>query len=85
MAASRRSWESSVRRNHSAASVDSPSAGPMLMVCPLWNLACGGQLGLWMWVSFQSATSGLIAVNSAVAVKMILPALIVPLPGEVRT
>src|SRR3954447_11682647 len=32
-----------------------PRPTPMLMVCALWNLTWGGHVGLWMWVSFQSA------------------------------
>lgn len=31
---------------HTRYAVSKPSVKPMLMVCPLWNLAWGGQLGL---------------------------------------
>ena len=40
---------------HSCRSAAPASPASKLMVWALWNLACGGQVGLSMCVSFQSA------------------------------
>ena len=44
------------------------------IVWPLWNLACGGQLGFRTWVSLQSARKEAVEVRRAQAVRRMRPA-----------
>ena len=44
------------------------------MVWPLWNFACGGQLGFRTWVSLQSARKEAVVVRIAQRVRRMRPA-----------
>ena len=43
------------------------------MVCPLWNFACGGQLGFRTWDSLQSARKEAVEVEIAQRVRRMRP------------